>query len=155
MNRRFPDNPNCMMLANELSKMFHNYLRIESDRRGINASYRPIIMRLMYEDGLTQLELCKRTHMSAPTISLTLQKMEIEGLIIRKENENDKRRTNIFITEDGKKLDLKMRSIVDEFDKYIFNNIDLDKLNIAKDVLKKMMLNMESVGGMVLHEKNS
>ena len=81
-------NPNTLMLVNRASKLFRNYMRINTEKEGLNDTYRPIIMILSKEDNLTQLELVKRTHFSAPSICLTLQKMELEGLIERKADYN-------------------------------------------------------------------
>ena len=95
---------NIMMLIYDIAKGFRDKMRSKSEALGLVDAYRPILFALDRNDGCTQLDIVNFTKLKAPTISLTLQKMEASGLISRVENENDKRITNIFITEKGKEV---------------------------------------------------
>ena len=55
-------------------------------------------------DGVTQLDLVRATHLAAPTVSVTLQKMEQEGLITRKTDSSDQRQLLVYITQAGREL---------------------------------------------------
>ena len=115
---------NTLMLINRASKLFRNYMRNATDKLGLNDTYRPLVMILNREDNLTQLELAKKTNFSAPSISLSLQKMELEGLIERKVDDIDKRQTRIFIKE-----------------------VNIDEQMIANEILKKIINKLEEIGG--------
>ncbi|MFA6611885.1 MAG: helix-turn-helix domain-containing protein, partial [Bacilli bacterium] len=86
MKDRNMQNKNMLMLINELSRIIRNWMRIEADKVGVIATYRPILMMLSYQDGITQLDIAKYVHMAPPTISLTLQKMEASKLVRREED---------------------------------------------------------------------
>ena len=103
-NQRKEHQKTIIMKLSDISKKFKDYMRTESDKIGLNCAYRPILFHLIMNEGLTQAEIAEKTLLKAPTISLTLQKMELNGLIKRVENENDKRIVNIFITEKGKEM---------------------------------------------------
>lgn len=141
------ENANTMMLVNRTSKLFGNHMRINTDKEGLNDTYRPIIMILAREDNLTQLELVKRTHFSAPSICLTLQKMELEGLIERKIDEEDKRQTRVHITSKGMEFHNKIISLIHELEKEIFSDISLEEQDAANKTLRKIIEKLMVIGG--------
>ena len=81
---------NPCMLCGEVSRILHQRMRECSERAGINLSY--------------QLDLVRATHLAAPTVSVTLQKMEQEGLITRKTDSSDQRQLLVYITQAGREL---------------------------------------------------
>lgn len=93
------------------SKTFHNYVRCECEKIGINFGYQGIIMKLGKQNGQSQLDLSKGLMLSAPTVSLTLQKMEYEGYIERKQDDVDARITRVYLTDKGFEMDEKIRQI--------------------------------------------
>ena len=56
------------------------------------------------EDGLTQRELSNRIGIMEPTTLHTLATMERSGLIKRVRNTVDRRKTNVFLTPKGRRL---------------------------------------------------
>ena len=140
-------NPNTLMLVNRASKLFRNYMRINTEKEGLNDTYRPIIMILSKEDNLTQLELVKRTHFSAPSICLTLQKMELEGLIERNADLEDKRQTRVSITTKGKEFHNKIMKHVYEIEDIVFSEITNEEQEEANKVLKKIVNKLLEIGG--------
>jgi DNA-binding MarR family transcriptional regulator len=55
-------------------------------------------------DGVTQRELADTLHISPPTVTVMLQKMEQHGLIERWTDETDQRLTRIRMTEKGREI---------------------------------------------------
>ena len=96
------NSPKAGLLIFEISKLFHDKMRKNSDDLGFKSGYRQILRFLMHEDGVTQVDIARHSHFTAPTVSVTLKKMEDEGLILRKTDKNDTRRTRVFITEKGR-----------------------------------------------------
>ncbi len=60
--------------------------------------FAPLVM-LFEQDGLTQAELCRRINVEQPTMANTLDRMERDGLVIRKPDPDDKRRATVHLTE--------------------------------------------------------
>ena len=90
------------LLIGEISKLIHDRLRRNSEELGFKTGYRQILRFLAHENGVTQVDIARHAHFTAPTVSVTLKKMEDEGLIRRKSDKNDTRRTRVFITEKGR-----------------------------------------------------
>ena len=113
-------------------------MRVKTDELGLADTYRPIFWVLKNYDGCTQLDICKLTQLKAPTVSLTLQKMEQIGFIRRASDEDDKRNTRIFITEKGTEVQQEIERLLKETEKEFLKEFDESE----KEVLKKLLIKM-------------
>lgn len=95
-----------IMLINEVSRLFGSAIRDmdAQDSDMSQESFRFILISLSHTDGVTQLELCRSTHLKAPTISVTLGKMEEMGYVRREKCQNDQRSIKVYLTEKGRRL---------------------------------------------------
>ena len=66
---------------------------------------------LARQDGLSQSELAEKLHVSRPTATTMLQKMEASGVIERRPDEHDQRLLRIYLTETGKALVTRIESV--------------------------------------------
>lgn len=104
------EQPSPMMLINDCSRMFSHRMRKFGDESGVPCGYRSLLMQLAFarvrgEESLTQYELAKHTHLTPPTVSVTLQKMERDGYITRVPDETDMRQMRVALTEKGIAVD--------------------------------------------------
>ena len=128
---------NILMLIADVQKIFHNHMRKVSDENNIVNCYRPIVFFLAHHEGMTQLDLVKRTRLKAPTISLALRKMEQEGLVKRVIDEEDARKVLVYLTDKGHEYDDKMRSLVKEAENQVLSKIDEnDKIELERILTK-------------------
>ena len=91
---------------------------------------------------MTQLELAKRTHLSAPSISVTLQKMESAGLIFRRTNPKDQRATLVYLTEQGYMTDRKVIRLTRETERELLKDISKQELATILPLLLRMYRNL-------------
>ncbi len=97
---------NPMILINDLSRLLWKNVREHGIEHPISQkSGQLILMELAKRDGRTQLDLANATNLKAPTISVSLQKLEKEGYVSRRPDEYDLRATRVFLTEKGRELD--------------------------------------------------
>ena len=69
--------PNPMSLIGEISRIMNGrFLEGEEKNSLFQKSSRLLMIELSRKEGVTQLDLVKATHLKAPTISVTLQKLE-------------------------------------------------------------------------------
>ncbi len=76
---------------------------------GMFNGYPHMLFYLTREPGLTQCELSKRMGVSPPTLSVSVRRMEAAGLVRREPDENDARRTRLYLTEEGVEMDRRCR----------------------------------------------
>ena len=94
--------PTPPMLVGEIARLFHARMRaFETDSLFTQDSVRLILRELGHADGCSQLELVQKTHLKAPTVSVTLKKLEEEGLVVRRQDEMDNRVTRVFLSQKG------------------------------------------------------
>lgn len=63
-----------------------------------------ILMRLWEEDGVTQSWLAEQVCIEPPTMTKMLQRIEQQGLIVRRADENDARVSRVYLTPLGRSL---------------------------------------------------
>lgn len=62
------------------------------------------LQALSHRDGLSQSDLAEMLHVSRPTVTTMLQRMESGGTIERRPDEADSRITRVYLTEAGRSL---------------------------------------------------
>lgn len=66
-------------------------------------------LRLLWEqDGVTQGELTAKLGLTAPTTVSAIDNLERRGLVVRRRNEADRRKTNVYLTKSGRALEAKL-----------------------------------------------
>lgn len=56
------------------------------------------------DEGSTSSTLSKKLGVKKPSVTTLIDRMTLKGIVIRKEDENDRRYTKVIITEEGKKI---------------------------------------------------
>jgi DNA-binding MarR family transcriptional regulator len=69
------------------------------------------LLALSRTDGLSQSELASVLHVSRPTVTTMLQKMEAAGIVERRTDEHDQRVTRLYLTPEGRRLAERMRAV--------------------------------------------
>jgi DNA-binding MarR family transcriptional regulator len=77
-------------------------IRYSLESYGVQKTYGPILKELSLSEGLTQKELAENMCITAPSMSINLQKMESAGFLIRKSDDTDMRQIRLYLTEKGK-----------------------------------------------------
>lgn len=139
--KRSLNDKTLFMLINHLSRRFHHNMRTECDKIGISRTYQPILFHLDHNDGLSQLDIAHLTNLTPPTVSVTLQKMESDGLIIRKNDTKDVRRMCIFITEKGRETNNTIKKAAQNVEKELTKNISEKDIETMRKYL--IMLSSE------------
>ena len=141
--RRLDSNYNAMMRIHDAAKLYRDRMRRLSDHDGLPSSYRMLIFHLArMKPGVTQLELVKATHLKPPTVSVTLGKMERDGLVTRCDNEEDLRQTFVYLTDKGKAIDDRVRAIHAEGDKLALKDLTPNEIETLSSLLNKVIDNL-------------
>ena len=133
---------NALMLIDDVSKMFKCRIRKRAEENNLSDTYRLIIFYLANHNGGTQLDLVNFTRCKAPTISLTLQKMEQEGLVERVQSKEDARKTLVYLTEKGFEYDKKMIEIFKSETSKLLSMITKEENKQLERILTKLVNSM-------------
>ncbi len=63
-----------------------------------------LLREIWREDGPTQRALSQRVGIAEPTIALTLDLLERNGFVTRSRNTEDRRKSNVLLTDQGREL---------------------------------------------------
>ena len=136
-----------MMRILHLSKLFRDQLRRASEEAGIPGGYRAILMELSHTETATQYELAKRTHLTAPTVSVTLQKMEHDGYITRTPDEHDLRQMQVSLTKKGIEAELANRARANALEQQILDGFSDEDKELLNALLTRMEANLHTAVG--------
>jgi DNA-binding MarR family transcriptional regulator len=78
------------------------YLARVMAEKGGHPGAAAVLRVLSAHDGITQRDLAESLHLSRPTVTTMLQRMEISGLVERWDDEEDQRLTRIRLTPEGR-----------------------------------------------------
>ncbi len=118
-----------------LSKSYSEKLKKELEKEGLKVLYCRLLSALAEEDGGTQLSLVERTDIKAPTVSIMLRKMEKLGLVERKVDDYDLRKTHVMLTEKGRAADALAKNTIKQLQADVFGAVSEDDLKIFCGVL--------------------
>ena len=124
----------------EISRLFHNKVKKLANDNGISQTYFHIIgfLRRNKENNITQKDICEFIKMKAPTISLTLQSMEQEGLVERVKSETDSRCTYVVLTQKSEELDDKIRGFFHSTEQMMLDALNEEELKMFNECLDKI-----------------
>ena len=101
-------------------------------------------MILSHNDGISQSELVKGTHMKGSTVSIAISKLEEMGYIVRENNPHDLRSVKVYLTEKGRQLNSRIREIIKDKEELIMSGISPKELRITTFVLETMLDNLKN-----------
>lgn len=140
----FPQDPTPLMLCTMVNKIFEEKAR--NDEISLTNSGRHIMRLLSRHEGVTQLELANAANIKAPTVSVTLQKMEAEGMVYREADENDLRQTRVYLTPKGKAFNEKIKNSIDALDVKALEGFTEEEKKELTEMLKRLVLNILDCG---------
>ena len=133
-------NQNPLAIIHEIDRLATE--KIKTFAPPIPRSCQMIMMHLARKDNVTQLDLVHATRLKAPTVSICLQKMESDGLVIRHADEHDMRATRVLLTEKGRNIDRSVISKVREHEMHISDCLTTEERDILVSLLTKIRENL-------------
>lgn len=126
---------------NQLARTFNKKLNEGISQHGLFVSQWPIVIYLVEHKICTQVELSHYLNIEASSITRTIGRMELEGLISRQEGE-DRRERHIRLTDKALKLYPDWKMAADQIEANALRDLDPQELEIFSRVLKKMTHNL-------------
>lgn len=93
--------------------------------------------------GMSQKALAEIAHIRPQSLGETIAKLELSGLVIKKQNEYDKRITNIFLTDSGIKECSKIDAKSDEKIESGFKDLTDEETELLLQLVKKLNNSIE------------
>ena len=100
-----------------------------------------ILLSLWEKDGITQQDLCNATFKDKPSMTRLIDNMERQHLVVRISDKRDRRTNLIHLTKTGRELEGKAFVIANQTLKEALQDVSLEELKIAQEVLSKIFTN--------------
>lgn len=93
-------------------------------------------------EGTTPAMIAERTYSDRPTITGVLERLKTKGLLVIKDNPNDKRSNLVFITESGLRMKSQIENLSDELMDDALKNITEHEMSTFINVLNQIYINI-------------
>lgn len=136
----------CMaFVITESSKKFADAFQKSLKNFNISRSQWLALYYISENPELSQVQLAKLMSLKGPTIVKLLQNLEAEDFIKRVNSEEDKREKDIILLEKGKQKMRDTLPFVEGFKNKVVKGIPEEELEVIKQVLKRMLINVENL----------
>lgn len=102
------------------------------------AQSRVIGVLALVKDGMTQKEIANRIGIEAPSIVPIIDKLEEQGIVVRRADRNDRRNNRIFLTDKSEaKWELIIKCALD-LEKSSYRGLSDEEIEITKKTLRRI-----------------
>ena len=130
-------------LVNMLAKIFEERVSEITNNDFLNQkASRFILFTLGMNDGISQNDIVRATHLKGSTISVALARLEKEGYVKRVNDTYDQRQIRVYLTEQGEKLNRERNQLINDMQKKAFKGLTLKEEKNAAFVLATMIKNL-------------
>lgn len=102
-----------------------------------------LLLALRDHSGETQVELSRRLHIKAPTVTVMLDKMERQGLVERRQDKQDKRKLRIYLTSEGEAITRQAHTVICGIFDTLMEGISVEELAVFRDTVDRMNQNLK------------
>lgn len=107
---------------------------------GFYAGQDQIMLSLSHEDGQTPGQLASRLGVRPPTITKTINRLQVQGFLDKRASETDARQAHIFLTDSGRKAIRDIEKSVRKTEKQAMKGLDKKE----QKTLSKLLWRIES-----------
>ena len=93
-------------------------------------------------EGTIQSDLAREMEVGKVTIGGLIDRLEVNGIVERRTDVEDRRIRRVFITQKGYDVIEQMQNIGRELNSLVMKNIALDQIHLAEEVLHEMKVNL-------------
>ncbi|MCD6285332.1 MAG: MarR family transcriptional regulator [Anaerolineae bacterium] len=110
---------------------------------GLYRGQAAILSALWNEEGIAQTEIAVRTWVSPATMTHALQRMEQVGLIERRRDAEDQRRSRVYLTDVGRALEAPVNRAWADIEGEMLDGFSSEEETLLRQFLMRMIALME------------
>ena len=126
----------------QIGKLRRNKSNILLADAGIHEGQDILLYYLSLEEGQTISSLAEKMCNRPATVSTTIDRMIVAGLITKEQDKADKRTSRIFLTQPGKEAYKKVKRIWKEMEARIVSNLTDEELHSLGRILSRIQMNL-------------
>lgn len=102
-----------------------------------------VLSRLWEQEGLSQVQLAERTFKDKPNVTRMLEVLQNGGLVVRRQDDRDRRAYQVFLTSEGRRLRDHMVPLAVEVLDRALKGLDERSVNRLKKTLRDIDHNLD------------
>lgn len=139
------ENEPVEMLLHQTNRLYMKYAmsKIHTDgRERLHGGQAGILFILKFKGGMSQKELADMLHLSAPSVTTAIKKLEGEGCVIRRQDEKDQRVMRLSITPKGEEFVQHVIEVAKQTEEAAMKNISEEEKLLLYRILRQMRDNL-------------
>jgi DNA-binding MarR family transcriptional regulator len=113
------------------------------NRYGISYDQWLVLDQVRRQEGICQSAIAKATVKKPAYISRLIEKMQLQGLVLKVNNEKNKRANKIYLTPKGHDLSERIETVYQKFIHKYFNVIYERELSLVTEILNRVNKNYQ------------
>lgn len=142
------DNMPMHMLLFQIVHLHKQYVINLMKPTGLQMSQMGILAVLKMNGPMSQREIADKIHVTPPSVTVALQKLEKLGYIERRTDEKDQRIMRIMISESGRKLVDETKSLISETEEMLFEGMSAEEKMLLRRLILQMRDNLLASRGL-------
>ena len=134
-------------LIMEISRMYMEKCFVKLKKVGIHPRQIPILAVLYRRDGCGQNELAQELGVKPPTVTVSIQRLEKNGLLIRRQDEKDQRVSRIYLSDAGNAIIKEGMQMAREGEKRILSGFSESELCLMRRFCQQIKENIAAMPG--------
>lgn len=123
-------------------RSFSRALELRTKPYGVGIGQWFFLRELWEEDGLAQGDLSSRAGMTAPTTVVAIRRMVEDGLVIRKQDDQDRRKVRIHLTEKGRRFRDELLPFAFDVNKVATEGFSQEEIRQLRSFVERMKKNL-------------
>jgi DNA-binding MarR family transcriptional regulator len=108
---------------------------------GIGSGHYSFLLCLYRQEGMTQDAISKYVNVDKATTTRAISALEALGYVVRQADPLDKRVCRVFLTDQGRLLEPKVRSVLKDWAGIVTNDLNSEEQKVAYQLLQRMAEN--------------
>jgi Transcriptional regulators len=144
MNQTFNYN-SLQMIIILFAKQYSCSAYNQYDNIGLHPGQVPLLKALDGAAGKSHKELAEELFVKPSTITIAIQRLKKNGLIMHMENSEDLRTRKVFLTEKGRNTLEEAEKIFYKINKQLFFNFSEEDLQLLQSFMQRLHQNLNSI----------
>jgi MarR family transcriptional regulator, transcriptional regulator for hemolysin len=106
---------------------------------GVGGQGLGLLLRLVEQDGLTQIELARRQRVEAPTVCRMLDRLVRDGLVERHPHPADRRASRVLLTAEGRRAAERGMAIVADLERRAFAGLEPEERDLLMALMERVI----------------
>lgn len=128
-----------------LSRKSQGYLTADFAKLNLTMAEQPFFMALYHYEGVSQEKLTGLVGVDKAATARAVKSMEQKGMLIRLQDENDRRQNKLYLTEHAKALWPEARDTLTSFNARVTEGMDEQTLEAVCQALQRMDQNLSEM----------